>query len=423
MAQLGWIAGTVVLIIFSMITWYTSTLLADCYRTPDPIHGKRNYNYKEAVKANLGGMKYKLCALAQYVNLVGITIGYTITASISMAAVKRSNCFHVHGHSVKCSISNYSFMSIFGAIQIVLSQIPDFHKLAWLSIVAAVMSFSYASIGVGLSIAKVAEHGHHARTSLTGVTVGVDVSGEEKVWRSFQAIGNIAFAYAFSNVLVEIQDTLKSSPPENVVMKKASAIGVSITTLFYMLCGCTGYAAFGNGAPGNFLTGFGFYEPFWLIDFANICIAIHLVGAYQVFAQPLYAFIEKWFSHRYPESGFINTEHAVKLPCCGVYNLNWFRLAWRTAFVIVVSVIAMILPFFNAILGLLGALSFWPLTVYFPVEMYIKRVKLPRFSPRWTCLQILAWTCLTVTIVGVVGSVQGVVESLKTYKPFTTTSS
>ncbi|KAK9097070.1 hypothetical protein Sjap_022567 [Stephania japonica] len=142
-----------------------------------------------------------------------------------------------------------------------------------------------------------------------------------------------------------------------------------------------------------------------------------------VFAQPLYAFIEKWFSHKYPESGFINTEHAVRFPCCGVYNLNWFRLVWRTAFVIVVSVIAMILPFFNAILGLLGALSFWPLTVYFPVEMYIKRVKLPRFSPRWTCLQILAWTCLMVTIVGVVGSVQGVIESLKTYKPFTTTSS
>lgn len=78
------------------------------------------------------------------------------------------------------------------------------------------------------------------------------------------------------------QDTLKSEPAENKVMKKASFIGVSTTTMFYMLCGCVGYAAFGNNAPGNFLTGFGFYEPFWLIDFANVCIAIHLIGAYQV---------------------------------------------------------------------------------------------------------------------------------------------
>lgn len=47
-------------------------------------------------------------------------------------------------------------MAIFAAIQIVLSQIPNFHELSWLSIVAAVMSFAYSSIGLGLSIARVA---------------------------------------------------------------------------------------------------------------------------------------------------------------------------------------------------------------------------------------------------------------------------
>lgn len=79
-----------------------------------------------------------------------------------------------------------------------------------------------------------------------------------------------------------LQDTLKSSPPETQVMKKACAIGVSVTTVFYVLCGIMGYLAFGNKAPGNFLTGFGFYEPFWLVDFANACIVLHLIGAYQV---------------------------------------------------------------------------------------------------------------------------------------------
>lgn len=47
--------------------------------------------------------------------------------------------------------------------------------------------------------------GGHVRTALTGVTVGVDVTGSEKVWRTFQAIGDIAFAYAYSTVLIEIQ--------------------------------------------------------------------------------------------------------------------------------------------------------------------------------------------------------------------------
>lgn len=85
-----------------------------------------------------------------------------------------------------------------------------------------------------------------------------------------------------TNLSIELQDTLRSNPPENKEMKKASFVGISTTSLFYILCGCVGYAAFGNDAPGNFLTGFGFYEPFWLIDFANVCIAVHLIGAYQV---------------------------------------------------------------------------------------------------------------------------------------------
>lgn len=51
------------------------------------------------------------------------------------------------------------------------------------------------------------EGGGHVRTTLTGVTVGVDVSGTEKIWRTFQAIGDIAFAYAYSTVLIEIQVT------------------------------------------------------------------------------------------------------------------------------------------------------------------------------------------------------------------------
>jgi hypothetical protein len=71
-------------------------------------------------------------------------------------AIKKSNCFHKYGHEADCKTSNYLFMVIFGIFEILLSQIPDFHELSWLSILAAVMSFGYASIGIGLSIAKIA---------------------------------------------------------------------------------------------------------------------------------------------------------------------------------------------------------------------------------------------------------------------------
>lgn len=57
MAQLGWIAGIAAILIFSLITLLTSSLLADSYRSPDPVTGRRNYNYMEAVKNNLGKKK------------------------------------------------------------------------------------------------------------------------------------------------------------------------------------------------------------------------------------------------------------------------------------------------------------------------------------------------------------------------------
>ncbi|RHN82163.1 putative amino acid transporter, transmembrane domain-containing protein [Medicago truncatula] len=424
-AQLGWIAGTITLIIFSAITLLTSCLMADCYRYPDPIHGIRNHTYMEMVKNILGGVQYKFCGLAQYTNLIGITIGYTLTGSISMVAIKKSNCFHKYGHEADCKISNYQFMAIFGVTEILLSQIPDFHELSWLSILAAVMSFGYSSIGVGLSIAKIA--GHHVKTSLTGLVVGVDVTISEKLWNTFQAIGNIAFAYSFSTVIAEIQasikfkrtkDTLKSSPPENQVMKKSSLIGITISTIFYSLCGLLGYGAFGNKAPGNFLTGFGFYEPYWLVDIGNLFIIIHLVGAYQVFAQPIFSIVESWVSKRWPQSKLITQEYDVRIPLVGTWRMNMFRVIWRTLYVIITTLIAMIFPFFNNIVGLLGAMSFFPLTVYFPIEMYLKQARVPKYSCIWIRMKLLSGFCLIVTLVGVVASIQGIIVGLKTYKPF-----
>ncbi|GKB51535.1 amino acid permease 6-like protein [Tanacetum coccineum] len=178
-AQLGWIAGPAVLLMFLLVTYFTLNLLADSYRTPDPVYGKRNYTYMDVVQANLGGIKVKLCGMAQYANLVGTTIGYTITAAISIVAVKKSNCYHYNGHNEDCKSIYYQYMIMFGEIQIVLSQIQNFHKLSWLSMVATVMSIAYSTIGIGLSIAKAAKESMYG-TSLTGLEVELCLRGQEK---------------------------------------------------------------------------------------------------------------------------------------------------------------------------------------------------------------------------------------------------
>lgn len=418
-AQLGWIVGVTTLLIFACITFYTSNLLADCYRSPDPITGKRNYTYMKAVRANLGGTMYLACGLVQYANLCGVIVGFTVTASISMVAIQKSNCFHREGHEASCSFSCNRYIICLGMLEIFLSQIPNFHKLSWLSGIAAIMSFTYAFIGSGLAFAKVIS-GKGERTTLTGVEIGVNLSTAQKTWTMFRAIGDIAAAYSYSLVLVEVQDTLKSSPPENKVMKKANMIGVSTTTAFYMLCGCLGYAAFGNSAPGNMLTGFGFYEPFWLVDLANFCIVVHLVGAYQVFAQAIFSALETWANKKWPDSKFVTGEYPIIIGKTYDFNfnINFLRLTWRTLFVVVATVLAMAFPFFNDILALLGAIGYWPLTVYFPIQMYIAQKKIERKSIRWLSLELLNFVCFLVAVAAASGSIQGLGQALRNSKPF-----
>lgn len=83
-----------------------------------------------------------------------IIIGVTVMEL--KRAIKRSNCFHASGGKNPCHINSNPYMIIFGVVEILFSQIPDFDQIWWLSIVAAVMSFTYSTIGLGLGIAKVA---------------------------------------------------------------------------------------------------------------------------------------------------------------------------------------------------------------------------------------------------------------------------
>ncbi|KAJ6980571.1 amino acid permease 7 isoform X3 [Populus alba x Populus x berolinensis] len=415
-AQLGWIAGPVSLLCFAIVTYISAFLLSDCYRSPDPITGTRNYSYMHAVRVNLGSLTPALylcktqtwfCGLLQYVSMYGTAIAYVITTSTSMRAIQRSNCYHREGHKASCEYGDTIYMLLFGAVQILMSQIPDFHNMEWLSVIAAIMSFTYSFIGFGLGVAQVIENGT-IKGSIAGVSAATTAS---KLWLAFEALGDIAFAYPYSIILLEIQDTLKSPPPENKTMKKASMISIFITTFFYLCCGCFGYAAFGNDTPGNLLTGFGFFEPYWLIDLANACIVLHLVGGYQIYSQPVFAFVEGWSSRKFPSSGFVNNFHSFKLPLIPPLHINLFRLCFRTVYVASTTVIAMAFPYFNQVLGVLGALNFWPLAIYFPVEMYFVQKKIGAWTRKWIVLRTFSFVCLLITIAGLLGSIEGLVSA------------
>lgn len=134
----------------------------------------------------------------------------------------------------------------------------------------------------------------------------------------------------------------------------------------------------------------------------------------QVFTQPLFAFFEQIISRRWPRSTFIHKEYYMTPSL----HVNLFRLIWRSLYVVLTTVVSMILPFFNDIMGLIGAFAFWPLTVYFPVEMFIVQQKIPKWSRIWILLQVLSVFCFVVSLAAAAGSIEGMIVDLRTYKPF-----
>lgn len=210
---------------------------------------------------------------------------------------------------------------------------------------------------------------------------------------------------------MNVKDTLKSPPSERKTMKKASAFSICITTFFYLSCGGFGYAAFGDQTPGDLLTGFGDFGPRWLIDFANACVVLHLIGGYQVYSQPLFAMVDKWMADQFPRSSFVATNHVVKVPSLPPLSLNVQRLVFRTAYVASTTGVAMTFPYFNQVLGMLGTINFWPLSIYFPVEMWLRQNKVSPWSKMWTIFRSFSVVCFFVNLYIFAGSIQGILAA------------
>lgn len=70
----------------------------------------------------------------------------------------------------------------------------------------------------------------------------------------------------------------------------------------------------------------------------------------------------------------------------------------------------MLFPYFNQILGVLGALNLWPMAVYFPVEMYLVQKQIATWTKKWIILQTFSMVCLLVSVIAMIGSIEGLIR-------------
>lgn len=140
-------------------------------------------------------------------------------------------------------------------------------------------------------------------------------------------------------------------------------------------------------------------------------ISFHIFLYHQVYTQPAFAIVDKWCAEKFPNSRLVSSNYNLKLPFLPVLRLNLLRICFRSMYVALTTVLAMIFPYFNQVLGVLGAINFWPLSIYFPVEMYLLQRDIAPWTKKWIALQTFSIICLLITVIAFVGSVEGLITA------------
>uniref|UniRef100_A0A453S0S9 Amino acid transporter transmembrane domain-containing protein n=3 Tax=Aegilops tauschii subsp. strangulata TaxID=200361 RepID=A0A453S0S9_AEGTS len=267
MSELGWGPGIAVLIISWVITLYTLWQMVEMH---EMVPGKRFDRYHELGQHAFGDkLGLWIVVPQQLIVEVGVNIVYMVTGGRSLKK------FHDVICDGKCKdIKLTFFIMIFASVHFVLSQLPNLNSISGVSLAAAVMSLSYSTIAWGASVdkGKMVDVDYNLRATTT----------PGKVFGFFGALGEVAFAYAGHNVVLEIQATIPSTPekPSKKPMWKGVVVAYIVVALCYFPVALIGYWAFGNSVDDNILITLN--KPTWLIATANMMVVIHVIGSYQV---------------------------------------------------------------------------------------------------------------------------------------------
>ncbi|XP_022152540.1 lysine histidine transporter-like 5 [Momordica charantia] len=390
MSQLGWAPGIVAIVASWVITFYSLWQLVELHEL---VPGRRFDRYHELGMHAFGPkLGYWSIMILQLIVQVASTIVYTVTGGKSL---KKS--FDLVFPEVFTEVRQTYFILFFAVFQLVMSQTPNFNSLKGVSLLAAVMSFSYSMVSCVASVIKGSED-HHAHP----VTYGVRSQNTlDQTFDALNGIGTIAFAFAGHSVALEIQATIPSTEetPSKVPMWRGVIVAYVIVAVCYIAVSISGYWAFGISVEDDVLVSL--ENPTWLIAAANFMVFLHVVGSYQVFAMPVFDTIE---------SALVQKYHFKPS--------RILRLVARSSYVVLVGFVGMCIPFFGGLLGFFGGLVFAATSYFIPCIMWLL---LKRPKP-WSFHWIASWGS---TIIGVliavltpIGGLRQIILSFKTYKIF-----
>ncbi|CAL2250733.1 unnamed protein product [Prunus armeniaca] len=383
MSNLGWGPGVVILVLSWIITLYTLWQMVEMH---EMVPGKRFDRYHELGQHAFGEkLGLYIVVPQQLVVEVGVNIVYMVTGGKSLQKVHNSVC-------PECKkIKLTYFIMIFASVHFVLSHLPNLNSISGVSLAAAVMSLSYSTIAWAASVNKGVvdnvQYGYKAKST----------SGT--VFNFFNALGEVAFAYAGHNVVLEIQATIPSTPekPSKGPMWRGVIVAYIVVALCYFPVALIGYYIFGNSVEDNILMSL--QKPVWLIAMANMFVVIHVIGSYQLYAMPVFDMIE--------------TLLVKKLH---FRPTTMLRFISRNTYVAFTMFVGITFPFFGGLLGFFGGFAFSPTTYFLPCVIWLIIKKPRKFSLSW----FVNWICITLgvllMVLSPIGGLRNIILQAKNYK-------
>ncbi|XP_058205258.1 lysine histidine transporter 1-like [Rhododendron vialii] len=383
MSQLGWGPGVTVIVLSWIITLYTLWQMVEMH---EMVPGKRLDRYHE-LGQHVFGEKLGLWIVVpqQLMVQVGSDIVYMVTGGKCLK--KFADTVWPNNPPIKTTY----FIMIFGAVQLVLSNCPSLNSIAFVSLVAAVMSLSYSTIAWVTSLHKGVQP-DVKYTLRASTTAG-------SVFDFLSALGEVAFAFAGHSVVLEIQATIPSTPenPSKKPMWKGVVVAYIIVALCYFPVSMIGFWVFGNSVDDNVLLSL--EKPAWLVATANMFVVFHVIGSYQVFAQPVFDMIQAFL----------------------VLKMNFkptglLRFVARISYVALSMFIGMTFPFFGGLLAFFGGFAFAPTSYFLPCIMWLIIYKPKRFSLSW----FTNWICIILgvllMILAPIGALRGLILQAKDFQ-------
>ncbi|XVF85181.1 hypothetical protein PTKIN_Ptkin17bG0097800 [Pterospermum kingtungense] len=249
-----------------IITVYTLWQMVEMH---EMVPGKRFDRYHELGQHAFGEKLGLWIIVPQQLTVeISLDIVYMVTGGQSLKKFHDLVCGNCR------DIKLTYFIMMFASVQFVLSHLPNFNSITLISLAAAVMSLTYSTIAWAASVDK-------------GPLPDVDYSYKAstnvgKTFNFLAGLGEVAFAYAGHNVVLEIQATIPSTPekPSKGPMWRGVVVAYIIVAICYFPVAFLGYWAFGNEVDDNILLSL--EKPVWLIAAANLFVVIHVIGSYQV---------------------------------------------------------------------------------------------------------------------------------------------